>query len=242
MGLPKIDIATFSTTQPSSKNKKLTFRPFLVKEEKILMMATQGENLEEQVTAIKQIINNCSQQEFDVDTVPLFDLEWIFLQLRIHSVGDQLNLKFKHRDGKNKNDEKCDHVSIINVDLKEVEMIYDKSHNKEIKINDKITIFLKYPNIETANKIKDTKDVEGILTFLSSGIEFIKDDKTVYETKDFTQEEIIEFFEQFNQQQMLKIQNFYETQPVIEHNLNYTCEKCGGEETVILRGLQDFLE
>jgi len=242
MGLPKIDIATFSTTQPSSKNKKLTFRPFLVKEEKILMMAMQGDNLEEQTTAIKQIINNCSQQEFDVDTVPLFDLEWIFLQLRIHSVGDQLNLKFKHRDGKNKNDEKCDHVSIINVDLKEVEMIYDKSHNKEIKINDKITIFLKYPNIETANKIKNTEDVEGIINFLSSGIEFIKDDKTTYETKDFTQEEIIEFFEQFNQQQMLKIQNFYETQPVIEHNLNYTCEKCGGEETVILRGLQDFLE
>ena len=242
MGLPKIDIATFSTTQPSSKNKKLTFRPFLVKEEKILMMATQGENLEEQVTAIKQIINNCSQQEFDVDTVPLFDLEWIFLQLRIHSIGEELNLKFKHRDGKNKKNEDCDHVSNVNMNLKEVEMVYNPLHNKEIEINDKITIFLKYPNIETANKIKDTKDVEGILTFLSSGIEFIKDDKTVYETKDFTQEEIIEFFEQFNQQQMLKIQNFYETQPVIEHNLNYTCEKCGGEETVILRGLQDFLE
>ena len=242
MSLPKIDIATFSTTQPSSKNKKLTFRPFLVKEEKILMMAMQGENLEEQITAIKQIINNCSQQEFDVDTVPLFDLEWIFLQLRIHSVGDQLNLKFKHRDGKNKNEEECAHVSNVNVDLKEVEMVYDESHNKEIKINDKITIFLKYPNIETANKIKNTEDIDGIMTFLSSGIEFIKDEETLHETKDFTQEEVIEFFEQFNQQQMLKIQNFYRTQPVIQHDINYTCEKCGGEESVILRGLQDFLE
>jgi|TARA_B100001013_G_scaffold66655_1_gene34836 hypothetical protein len=242
MGLPKIDIATFSTTQPSSKNKKLTFRPFLVKEEKILMMAMQGENLEEQITAIKQIINNCSQQEFDVDTIPLFDLEWIFLQLRIHSVGDQLNLKFKHRDGKNTNDVECDHVSDIKLDLKEVEMVYDKSHNKEIEINDKITIFLKYPNIETAGKIKNTEDAEGIIDFLSSGIEFIKDDEKMYETKDFTQEEIIEFFEQFNQQQMLKIQNFYRTQPIIQHEINYTCEKCSGEENVILRGLQDFLE
>ena len=242
MGLPKIDIATFSTTQPSSKNKKLTFRPFLVKEEKILMMAMQGENLEEQITAIKQIINNCSQQEFDVDTIPLFDLEWIFLQLRIQSVGDQLNLKFKHRDGKNTNDVECDHVSDIKLDLKEVEMVYDKSHNKEIEINDKITIFLKYPNIETAGKIKNTEDAEGIIDFLSSGIEFIKDDEKMYETKDFTQEEIIEFFEQFNQQQMLKIQNFYRTQPIIQHEINYTCEKCSGEENVILRGLQDFLE
>ena len=242
MGLPKIDIATFSTTQPSSKNKKLTFRPFLVKEEKILMMAMQGENLEEQITAIKQIINNCSQQEFDVDTIPLFDLEWIFLQLRIHSVGDQLNLKFKHRDGKNTNDVECDHVSDIKLDLKEVEMVYDKSHNKEIEINDKITIFLKYPNIETAGKIKNTEDAEGIIDFLSSGIEFIKDDEKMYETKDFTQEEIIEFFEQLNQQQMLKIQNFYRTQPIIQHEINYTCEKCSGEENVILRGLQDFLE
>ena len=242
MGLPKIDIATFSTTQPSSKNKKLTFRPFLVKEEKILMMAMQGENLEEQITAIKQIINNCSQQEFDVDTIPLFDLEWIFLQLRIHSVVDQLNLKFKHRDGKNTNDVECDHVSDIKLDLKEVEMVYDKSHNKEIEINDKITIFLKYPNIETAGKIKNTEDAEGIIDFLSSGIEFIKDDEKMYETKDFTQEEIIEFFEQFNQQQMLKIQNFYRTQPIIQHEINYTCEKCSGEENVILRGLQDFLE
>ena len=242
MGLPKIDIATFSTTQPSSKNQKLTFRPFLVKEEIILMMAMQGENLEEQITAIKQIINNCSQQEFDVDTIPLFDLEWIFLQLRIHSVGDQLNLKFKHRDGKNTNDVECDHVSDIKLDLKEVEMVYDKSHNKEIEINDKITIFLKYPNIETAGKIKNTEDAEGIIDFLSSGIEFIKDDEKMYETKDFTQEEIIEFFEQFNQQQMLKIQNFYRTQPIIQHEINYTCEKCSGEENVILRGLQDFLE
>ena len=80
------------------------------------------------------------------------------------------------------------------------------------------------------------------MTFLSSGIEFIKDEETLHETKDFTQEEVIEFFEQFNQQQMLKIQNFYRTQPVIQHDINYTCEKCGGEESIILRGLQDFLE
>ena len=127
--------------------------------------------------------------------------------------------------------------------IDEIYFITDISDtSNQIEINDKITIFLKYPNIETANKIKNTEDIDGIMTFLSSGIEFIKDEETLHETKDFTQEEVIEFFEQFNQQQMLKIQNFYRTQPVIQHDINYTCEKCGGEESIILRGLQDFLE
>ena len=97
MGLPKIDIVTFTTELPSNK-QKIIYRPFLVKEEKILLMAAKGDSQDDQINAIKQIINNCVQTEIDVDKIPLFDLEWLFLQLRIQSVGDVLDEFVKRRE------------------------------------------------------------------------------------------------------------------------------------------------
>ena len=125
MGLPKIDIVTFTTELPSNK-QKIIYRPFLVKEEKILLMATKSDSQDDQLNAIKQIINNCVQTEIDVDKMPLFDLEWLFLQLRIHSVCDVLDLKFKHKTCD------CDHIQNVSFDLKEVQMKYNPSQNKEV--------------------------------------------------------------------------------------------------------------
>ena len=233
MGLPKIDIVTFTTELPSNK-QKIIYRPFLVKEEKILLMAAKGDSQDDQINAIKQIINNCVQTEIDVDKIPLFDLEWLFLQLRIQSVGDVLDLKFKHKEGD------CDHIQKVSVDLKEVQMSHNPSHNKEVKLTEDITVFLKYPTVETASIILDD-NIDNIVAFLSEGIEFIKHKEEMIETKDYTKKEKREFFEQLNQKQMIDIQMFYETQPALEHEMKYVCDKCGSEETILLRGLQDFL-
>ena len=233
MGLPKIDIVTFTTELPSNK-QKIIYRPFLVKEEKILLMAAKGDSQDDQINAIKQIINNCVQTEIDVDKIPLFDLEWLFLQLRIQSVGDVLDLKFKHKEGD------CDHIQKVSVDLKEVQMSHNPSHNKEVKLTEDITVFLKYPTVESASKPLDD-DIDNIVAFLSEGIEFIKHKEEMIETKDYTKKEKREFFEQLNQKQMVDIQAFYETQPALQHDIKYVCDKCGSEETILLRGLQDFL-
>lgn len=236
MGLPKIDIATFTTELPSNK-QKVIFRPFLVKEEKILLMASKGENQNEQVNAIKQIINNCIQTELDIDKIPLFDLEWIFLQLRLRSVGDIIDLRFKHKEGE------CEHIQNVSVDLNQINMFHDPTHNNEIKINEDITVFLKYPDIEsTLNMNESENEVDNIVSFLAEGIEFIKHKEQLHETKDYTKEERRDFFEQLNQQQMLEIQKFYESQPALQHEMKYKCDKCGKEETIFLRGLQDFLD
>ena len=233
MGLPKIDIVTFTTELPSNK-QKIIYRPFLVKEEKILLMATKSDSQDDQLNAIKQIINNCVQTEIDVDKMPLFDLEWLFLQLRIQSVGDVLDLKFKHKTGD------CDHIQNVSFDLKEIQMKYNPSHNKEVKLTEDITVFLKYPTVETASIILDD-DIDNIVSFLSEGIEFIKHKDEMIETKDYTKQEKREFFEQLNQKQMVDIQAFYETQPALQHEMKYVCDKCGSEETILLRGLRDFL-
>jgi hypothetical protein len=233
MSLPKIDIVTFTTELPSNK-QKIIFRPFLVKEEKILLMATKSDNQEDQINAIKQVINNCVQTEINVDKIPLFDLEWLFLQLRIQSISDVLDLKFKHKEGD------CDHIQNVSFDLKEVQMKHRPSHNKEIKLNEDITVFLKYPTVESAS-IELDDNIDNVVSFLSEGIEFIKHKEEIIETKEYTKQEKREFFEQLNQKQMIEIQKFYETQPTLEHEMKYVCDKCKSEETILLRGLQDFL-
>jgi hypothetical protein len=233
MGLPKIDIVTFTTELPSN-NQKIIFRPFLVKEEKILLMAAKGDSQEDQLNAIKQIINNCVQTEIDIDKMPLFDLEWLFLQLRIQSVGDVLDLKFKHKESE------CEHIQNVPLDLKEIIMKRNPTHNNEIKLNEEITVFLKYPTVETA-AMEIGDDIDNIVSFLSEGIEFIKHKEEMIETKDYTKQEKRDFFEQLNQKQMVDIQMFYESQPSLEHEMKYICDKCQSEETIVLRGLQDFL-
>ena len=236
MPLPKIDVPTFSTELPSTRNQ-ITFRPFLVKEEKILLMANQGEDEVEKINAIKQIVNNCMISELDIEKLPTFDIEWLFLQLRIHSIGDVIDMQFRHSDDSNP----CKHITEMKLDLKEVKIQYNPIHNKNVKITDDITLILKYPTL-TAGLLSLTDDnTDNIIEFLSSGIEFIQEGEKMHETKDYTKEERIEFFEQLTQEQMLKVQQFYETSPTIYHEIKYKCSACGSEEIVILRGLQDFL-
>ena len=236
MPLPKIDIPAYTTTLPSTK-KEVRFRPFLVKEEKILLMANQGDDENEKVNAINQIVNNCKKTELDTRYLPTFDIEWLFLQLRIHSVGDIIDMRFQHTD----TDKPCKHITESKLNLKDVVVKYDPTHNKNIKITDDITLILKYPKLDASLFTLSMDDPDKIIDFLSSGIEFIKEGEKLHETKDYTKEERKEFFEQLTQQQMQMVQNFYETQPRIEHELKYKCEACGSQETVILRGLQDFL-
>tara|TARA_B100001113_G_scaffold349802_1_gene345811 strand:+ start:1520 stop:2233 length:714 start_codon:yes stop_codon:yes gene_type:complete len=236
MPLPKIDIPTFSTTLPSTKNT-VTFRPFLVKEEKILLMANQGNDENEKINAIKQIVNNCMISEVDVDKLPTFDVEWLFLQLRKHSVGDVIDLQFQHIDESNP----CKHITQYKLNLEEVKIKYSDDHNKNVKITENITLILKYPTLDSSLLNLADGNADNVIDFLSSGIEFIKEDDKMHETKDYSKQERLEFFEQLTQEQMQKIQQFYETSPAIEHEIKYKCEGCGSEETVILRGLQDFL-
>ena len=121
------------------------------------------------------------------------------------TVGDVLDLKFKHKEGD------CDHIQKVSVDLKEVQMSHNPSHNKEVKLTEDITVFLKYPTVES---FKPLDDIDNIVEIFVEGIEFIKHKEEIIETKDYTKKEKREFFEQLNQKQMVDIQAFYETQPI----------------------------
>ena len=237
MALPKLDLPLYELELPST-GEKISYRPFLVKEEKILLMANQGEDETEKIQAIKQIVNNCMISEIDIDTLPTFDIEWLFLQLRMNSVGDVIDLQFKHTDENNP----CKHITKYKLDLKNVKIKYSENHDKNVKITENITLVLKYPTLDSSLLSLTDGSADNVIEFLSSGIEFIKEGEKIHETKDYSKEERLEFFEQLSQDQMLKIQLFYETAPAIEHIIKYKCEGCGSEETVILRGLQDFLE
>lgn len=243
MALPKIDVPTYETTLTST-GKTIRFRPFLVKEQKLFLMAAQSEDVKEVVSTIKQIITNCVIGEFDVDSLPTFDLEHVFLQLRARSVGEIVNLKYtcnnsvKDESGEEK---KCGNVVDLEFNILDIKPQKEKNHTNKIQLTEKLGIVMKYPNFGMLDKI-DTKasDVNQLLDIITSCIDFIYDSDQIYYAKDTTKQELVEFLENLNQADLEKIQNFFDTLPKLKKNVHFKCKKCGYEEDMNIEGIQSF--
>lgn len=239
MALPKLDVPIYDLKLPSN-NKKISYRPFLVKEEKILLMAMEGEDEGEITTAIKQIINNCIvTANIDVDTLPLFDIEYLLLNLRARSMGDIVQITYTKKGCKEKN---CKPVK-IDVDVNTVKVYKDKTHNPKIELTDKIGIIMKYPDIELMAKYignfqyEKTKDAFNLIL---KCIESIYDEEEIYSKNDYTPDELQEFIEGFTQEQFQKVEHFFNTLPKMYKDIEFNCEKCGYTEEVRLEGLASF--
>lgn len=231
MALPKIDVPTFTLTIPSTK-KELGFRPFLVKEEKILLMAQQGTETD-MISAIKQIINNCCLDKLDVDTLATFDLEYLFLKLRGKSVNNIIELKFKDNE-----DEK---VYDFQIDLDKIEVTFPEENNPKIKINDKLGIIMKYPSVNATQSVMNVEDrAEMFNKILVNSVEMIYDDEEVYPVSDHTEEELLEFIDNLDSKTFKKIEKFFENMPRLTHVLEYTNTK-GNKRKIELNTVQDFL-
>lgn len=232
MSLPKIDYPIYTIKVPSLK-KDFKFRPFLVKEEKLLLMAKENENPTEMLSALKQIVNNCSvDDKFDINKIALFDLEYLFLKLRAVSIDNNISLSYK--------DNEDNQVYNFDLNLDEIEVQFPKKIENNIKITDKTGILMKYPSA-TLYDDKEflSLDKDQVFELIVRCVESIYVEDEVYDAKDYKKDELREFLENLNIKVFEKIQNFLTNVPKIYKKLEYK-NSLGNDRFVELSSLSDF--
>jgi hypothetical protein len=233
MPLPQITTPEFTTILPST-GERLSFRPFLVKEEKILLMAQEGKDKNEIQRAVINILEECIKTPVTIEDLPLFDIEWLFIQLRSKSVGEVIDLKIKHIENK-----ECLHLNPVEVNLEELEMTKDPKHTNIINITDDIGVTMRYPSLKlVGDKNPEGLDSTAVFNLICDCVLNVFDKDQVY--NDFTKEEIDKFIGDLDQKQLLKFMDFFKTMPKVEHTIKYKCEKCGQDVEHKLNGLVDF--
>jgi len=231
MPLPKIDQPLFDMTIPST-GKKITFRPFLVKEEKILLIAQQSGNDSEIIRAIKQILNNCIQDDIDLDSFAIFDLEYAFLKLRARSVNNIVKLAYR--------DTEDEEVYNFDLDLDTIEIEMPEKINSKINITDTVGMTMKYPSASITDKMTNFDNEVDLMTFfIVNCIDTIYDEDSVYVADDFSEEEISEFLDGLDVKSFEKIREFFESVPRLYHKIEYT-NSIGSERSIELTSLKDF--
>jgi hypothetical protein len=244
MALPKIDVPVYETKLISS-GKTIKYRPFLVKEQKLFLMAAQAADEKETIDVVKQVLNNCIITDIDVDDLPTFDLEHLFMQLRARSVGEVVNLKYNCNNTvkDDKGEEKsCDSLVKFDLNILDIKPIIDPDHNNKIEITDKLGIVLKYPTLGMVKNFDNlqSESIDTIMDVIVSCIDFIYDADQMYYAKDSTKEELMEFVDNLQQDDLEKIQKFFTTMPKISKSLDFKCGKCGYEEKIVVEGIQNF--
>ena len=233
MTLPKINHPTFTLELPSTK-KKLMFRPFLVKEEKILLMAKTSKEPTDVLNSVKQIVNNCCEtKDFDVNKITIFDLEFLFLRIRANSVNNIIKLSYR--------DTEDDKEYSFEVDLNKVEVKYpEKPVSNKIEINNKMGILINYPpaSLYDDSEFLNSGD-EALFELITKCIDKVYVDDTMYDMKDYKKEEITSFIESLGVKTFEKIQDFLNNAPKLNHVLKYRNAK-GNERTIELTTLSDF--
>lgn len=231
MPLPKIDQPIFDMTIPSI-GKNITFRPFLVKEEKILLIAQQSGNDTEVIRAIKQILNNCILIDIDLDSLAIFDIEYMFLKLRSKSVNNIVKLSYRDtEDGE---------VYDFDLDLDTIEVTMPDNINSKIEINENVGMTMKYPSASITDRMKDFDNEVDLMTFfIINCIDTIYDEDNVYVAADFTEEEISEFLDGLNVKSFEKIREFFESIPRLYHKIEYK-NSIDSDRSIELTSLKDF--
>lgn len=232
MALPIASHPTFSLTLPSTQ-QTVVFRPFLVKEEKILLIAQSGEDQTDMVRAIKQVVQNCIiEPKLDVETFTTFDLEYFFIKLRARSVQNIVTLSYKdNEDGQ---------IYTVEVDLDQVEVIKDTDISNRIETAPGRGLMLKYPTMDILDAVEKTGSAADFsFAIVQACIESAYDENTVYKFADHTQEEIEQFVNSLDIKTYQAIQQFIEAMPRIEHVIGYT-NSSGKKVNITLRSLTDF--
>jgi hypothetical protein len=230
--LPKIDYPSYNINIPSL-NKKYPFRPFLVKEEKLLLMAKESQNQTDILTAIKQVVNNCSlEPKLNIGKLALFDLEYIFLQLRTFSVDNMVKVAFR--------DSEDGEVYEFDVDLNKVELKYPESIDNNIKISSDTGIIMKYPSASIYDdKEFMNEDKELMFELIVRCVEKIYKGEEIYETKDFKKEDLVEFLEGLSVKTFADVQKFLLSVPKLEYIIEYKNKKENNRK-IVLSSLNDF--
>ena len=234
MALPILETATYELTLPSA-DVKIKYRPFLVKEEKVLLQALETNNDVEIKNAIKSIVSTCTFGQIDASNLPTFDLEYIFLQIRSKSVGEIANIRLRCPD---------DNETFITkeLDLSTVEVQVDDGHTNEIKINDKIKMIMKYPTIDTVDPKLNISGMktQQVFDMITGCIHSIIDGEKKHLIKNYSKEELNELIENLDRKAFDNLNKFFETMPQLRHEIEVENPKTKVKSKVVLKGAQDF--
>ena len=231
MPLPTVSVPKYPITIPSSK-KKTVFRPFLMKEQKILFMALESKDEKQMLGAMCDIVKNCIDGVDDPTALPLFDLEYLFLKVRSKSVGEVVEAKAKCPG--------CSKTNDISINLDTVEVQFPKEHSNKIMLSDKMGVIMRYPTIYDAAQNIESMNAAAMIQFICDSVELVFDENMTYSRKDFTNEELIKFIDSLDAKQFESIANFYKDLPHLHKEVHNTCPLCGHEYDISFKGLQDF--
>tara|TARA_A100001391_G_scaffold198823_2_gene180912 strand:- start:1587 stop:2297 length:711 start_codon:yes stop_codon:yes gene_type:complete len=234
MALPKLNVPKYKIKLPSD-GRTVNYRPFLVKEEKLLLLATESGESSELIAAVTDIIKSCTDIQ-DVDKLPTFDIEYIFLQIRTKSVGETIKLTVTCPDDGETPVE-------VEIPLDQIKVTKTRGHKKDLKISDEVTITMGYPKLDTFIQMNFTGEEAGmdqVFDMASSCLETISDTEQVYDCADTPKKEILEFFDSMDTKQFTMIQTFFETMPKLSHKIKVTNPKTNVESEVVLEGLASF--
>ena len=237
MPLPKIATPTYELELPSTE-QPVNYRPFLVKEEKLLVLALESEDTKQITTAIKAVLKSCVLTKgIKVEHLPTFDIEYLFLHIRCKSVGEEIEVNITCPD-----DEKTQVPITLNLD--DIKVQKNDNHNNQIKLDDNLMMELKYPSLDQFIKnnfdFDEKNQMEQSFDLIGTCIDKIYNEEEVWATADCTKKEIKEFLESMNSSQFKEIENFFETMPKLSHTIKVTNPKTKVENEVVLEGLASF--
>lgn len=238
MALPKQTTPTYNTKIPSTK-QEVKFRPFLVKEEKALLMAQQSEDTQVMLDTLKEMIVSCVKTPIDVDKLALFDIEYLFCQIRAKSVGEIVEMTVL-----------CDVCPedelkarvTLSFDLTKLEVNFPEGHELNIPLFDDVGIVMKYPTLDLAKSMGDVDETntEQMFDSIINLVDYIYDSEELHYAKDQTKEELVEFFDGLTQEQFKKIKGFLDTMPKLSKQVSYDCPVCGHHHDKVVEGLNSF--
>tara|TARA_B100000085_G_scaffold276087_1_gene294753 strand:+ start:377 stop:1090 length:714 start_codon:yes stop_codon:yes gene_type:complete len=235
MALPKLGVPQYELTLPST-GKTVKYRPFLVKEEKVLLLAMESEDEKQVIDAVKNVLKSCVISRIKIDQLPSFDLEYLFLKIRAAAIGEMIEMTVTCTD-----DGTTTATAAINIE--EVEVHKEEGHDRKIMLTDTTGIMMKYPSMDRfieSQFLNKGIDADHIFNFIAEHIEQIFDEEEVYDSSTTSKKEFREFVESLTTKQFESIQNFYETMPRLSHTFTVTNPNTGNECEYTLEGLQSF--
>lgn len=236
MALPMNSTPIYTLTVPSS-GKQLKFRPFLIKEEKTLLIAQQSEDATVMVESLKEVIQSCIKDEIDINELATFDLEYIFTQIRAKSVGEIVDLMMLCDVC---TDEKA--VAKVSIDLTKLQVDKNPEHKAKIHLYQDVGIAMKYPTLDILKKMENvnTNDLDEVFNIVVDCIDYIYNEEEVFHAKEQTKQELLDFLNNLSSDQFAEVQKFFETMPRLKQAVDYSCPVCGKEHHKVLEGLNSF--
>lgn len=239
MALPMMSAPTYSMVVPSS-GSTVRFRPFVVKEEKSLLIAQQSEDLGIMIDTLKEVIKSCVLDELDANKLATFDLEYMFTQIRAKSVGEMVDLLFACDVDHGEQNEKA--RAKVSIDLTTLVVEKDSNHTNKIDLFGDVGVVMKYPTVDIMKKLEgiNLTDFDKVFDIMALSIDYIYQGAELFYAKEQKQEELLDFVNNLTSEQFLKMQNFFVTMPKIKKEIQYDCPVCGKHHEKTLEGLQSF--